>query len=216
MLRNYLTVGLRALAKNRTYAFINIFGLAIGLAAAVLILLYVRYELSYDSWMKEADRAYQLQNYYKADARGSEEMNLQITSFIAGRALAKDFPQVEKLVYVWSFGPVILQDGVAKKTEHVRMVDNNLFDILQVPFVRGDPHHALPDNNSMALSESEAMRRFGTIDVLGKTLTIVMNTGNIDYRITGVFKDLPKNSHFSANVVARFDPNTQFADRQHR
>jgi len=214
MLRNYLTVGLRALAKNRTYAFINIFGLAIGLAAAVLILLYVRYELSYDSWMKEADRAYQLQNYYKADARGSEEMNLQITSFIAGRALAKDFPQVEKLVYVWSFGPVILQDGVAKKTEHVRMVDNNLFDILQVPFVRGDPHRALPDNNSMALSESEAMRRFGTIDVLGKTLTIVMNTGNIDYRITGVFKDLPKNSHFSANVVARFDPNTQFADRQ--
>jgi putative ABC transport system permease protein len=214
MLRNYLTVGLRALAKNRTYAFINIFGLALGLAAAVLILLYVRYELSYDNWMKEADQAYQLQNYYKADARGSEEMNLQITSFISGRALAKDFPQVEKLVYVWSFGPVILQDGVAKKTEHVRMVDNNLFDILQVPFVRGDPHRALPDNNSMALSESEAMRRFGTIDVLGKTLTIVMNTGNIDYRITGVFKDLPKNSHFSANVVARFDPNTQFADRQ--
>ena len=213
MLRNYLTVGLRALAKNRTYAFINIFGLALGLAAAVLILLYVRYELSYDGWMKEADRAYQFQNYYKADARGSEEMNLQITSFISGRALAKDFPQVEKLVYVWSFGPVILQDGVAKKTEHVRMVDNNLFDILQVPFVRGDPHHVLDDNNSLALSESEAVRRFGTIDVLGKTLTIVMNTGNIDYRITGVFKDLPKNSHFSANLVARFDPNTQFADR---
>jgi putative ABC transport system permease protein len=214
MLRNYLTVGLRALAKNKTYAFINICGLALGLAAAVLILLYVRYELSYDAWMKQADRAYQLQTYYKANGKGSEEMNLQMSGFVAGRALAKDFPQVEKLVYVWSFGPVILQDGVAKKTDHVRMVDNNLFDVLQVPFVRGVPHRALDDNNSLALSESEAIRRFGTVDVLGKTLTIVMNTGNIDYRITGVFKDFPKNSHFSANVVARFDPNTQFADRQ--
>ena len=214
MIRNYLTVGFRALAKNRTYAFINIVGLALGLAAAVMILLYVRYELNYDSWMKEADRAYQFQTDYKADAKGTEEMHLQMAAFVSGRALQKDFPQVEKLVYVWSFGPVILQDGVAKATDHVRLVDGNLFDILQVPFVRGDPHHALDDASSMALSESEAIRRFGTIDVVGKTLTMVLNTGNVDYRITGVFKDIAKNSHFSANVVARFDPNTQFADRR--
>jgi len=213
MLHNYLIVGLRALAKNRTYAFINIFGLALGLAAAILILLYVRYELTYDAWMKDADQAFQLQTYYKANGKGGEAMSLQMSEFAAGRALVKDFPQVEKLVYVWGFGPVVLQDGVAKQTDHVRMVDNNIFDILQIPFLRGDPHRALPDNNSLAISQSEAIRRFGTIDVVGRTLTIVMNTGNVDYRVTGVFQDIPRNSAFSADVVARFDPNTQFADR---
>ena len=214
MLHNYLIVGLRALAKNKTYAFINIFGLALGLAAAVMILLYVRYELNYDAWMPGADRAYQLQTYYKADAKGTEEMNMQMSGIAPAHALIKDFPQIEKLVYVWSFGPVVLQDGVARETKDVRMVDGNLFDILQVPFLRGDPHHVLGDANSMVISESEALRRFGTIDVVGKTLTMVLNTGNVDYRIDGVFKEVPKNSHFSANIVARFDLNTQFADRR--
>jgi putative ABC transport system permease protein len=68
MWRNYLTVGLRALAKNKTYAFINIFGLAIGMAACLLILLFVRYEMSYDSWLPEcADRAYQFQISTRTD-----------------------------------------------------------------------------------------------------------------------------------------------------
>jgi len=69
MIRNYLIVGLRALAKNKTYAFINIVGLALGLAAAVLILLYVRYEMSYDASLPSAEQAFQLQDYYKATRR---------------------------------------------------------------------------------------------------------------------------------------------------
>jgi putative ABC transport system permease protein len=213
MLRNYLTVGLRALAKNKTYAFINIFGLALGLAAAVLILLYVRYELSYDAGLKDADRAFQMQTYYRGDARGNEAMPMQMTEFVAGRTLAKDFPQVEKLVYVRSSEPVVLQDGVAKQTDEVRIVDGNIFDVLQFPFLRGNPAHVLDDSNSLAISESEALRRFGTIDVVGKTLTLVLNSGNTDYRITGVFKDIPKNSQFAANIVARVEPNTEFHDQ---
>ena len=211
MIRNYLTVGLRALAKNKTYAFINIVGLALGLAAAVLILLYVRYEMSYDAALPGADRAFQFQTYYKADKKGTEEMPMQMTEFVAGRALAKDFPQVEKIVYVRSSQPVVLQDGVAKVTDEVRIVDSNIFDVLQFPFVRGDPAHVLDDVHSLAISESEAIRRFGTINVVGKTLTLGLNNGNVDYRITGVFKDIPKNSQFAANIVARVDPNTEFS-----
>ena len=75
MWRNYLTVGLRALAKNKTYAFINIFGLAIGMAACLMILLYVRYELSYDDWMPDAERVYQFQSCYKSTDDGGEEMS---------------------------------------------------------------------------------------------------------------------------------------------
>jgi putative ABC transport system permease protein len=214
MWRNYLTVGLRALAKSRSYAAINIVGLALGLAACVLILLYVRYETSYDDWMDGADKAYQVQTNYAATETGGEEMKLQMSGIVVGRTLKKDYPaQVEEVVYVRGFGPIVIQDGQAGQIEQLRMVDGDLFKIFRVPFVRGSRETALPDTNSIALSESEAKRRFGNADPMGKTLTIVDNMGNVDYRVTGVFKDFPKNSHFSANAVARFDLGVQFADR---
>ena len=215
MWRNYLTVGLRALAKSKTYAFINILGLALGLAACVLMLLYVRYETSYDNWMEGADKAFQVQTFYQATDTGGEEMELQMSGIVVGRALQKDYPdQIEKLVWVRGFSPIVIQDGRASEIENLRMVDGNLFEIFRVPFVRGSWQTALPDTHSIALSESEAKRRFGDADPIGKTLTIVDNMGNVDYRVTGVFKDFPKNTHFTAEAVARFDLGVQFADRE--
>jgi putative ABC transport system permease protein len=215
MWRNYLTVGLRTLAKSKTYAFINILGLALGMAACVRMLLYVRYETSYDDWMEGADHAFQVQTYYQATDTGGEEMELQMSGIVVGRALKKDYPdQVEKLVWVRGFSPIVIQDGQASEIENLRMVDDNLFEIFRVPFVRGSWQTALPDTHSIALSESEAKRRFGDADPIGKTLTIVDNMGNVDYRVTGVFKDFPKNTHFTADAVARFDLGVQFADRE--
>src|SRR3546814_10188301 len=89
MWRNYLTVGIRALAKNKTYAFINIFGLAIGMAACLLILLYVRYEMSYAKWIPDSERVYQILSWYKSSETG-EEAQLQMTPYASGAALAKD------------------------------------------------------------------------------------------------------------------------------
>ncbi|HEU4961575.1 MAG TPA: ABC transporter permease [Sphingomonas sp.] len=213
MWRNYLTVGLRTLVKNRTYAFINIFGLALGIAACLLMLLYVRYEANYDGWMPHADQAYQLQMFYRPDKNGGQAKDLQVTPIIAAQELARDFPQVEKTVFVRSFSPIVIQDGRPSKVDDLRMVDGNLFDILQVPFVEGDPRTALSDTHSLAISQSEARKRFGNADPIGKTLTIVDNAGDVDYRITGVFKDFPRDSSFSASMVARFDLAVQFADR---
>jgi putative ABC transport system permease protein len=213
MWRNYLTVSLRALGKNRTYAFINIFGLTVGLAACLLILLYVRYEQSYDSWLKDADTVHQLQTFFSADSRIGQEKSLQLSAIVAGRTLSKDFPQVEKVVWMRSFSPIVIQDGRPAEVPGLRMVDGNLFEILQVPFVHGDARTALPDSHSVALSESEARRRFGDANPLGRTLTIVDNTGDVDYRVTAVFNDLPNNSSVAAQMVARFDLETQFADR---
>jgi putative ABC transport system permease protein len=212
MWRNYLIVGIRSLLKSRVYAMVNILGLAIGLAACVLILLYVRYERSYDAWLPGAEQAFQLQTYYHPTPQGGEEMYLQASSIPSGRALVKDFPQVEKVVFVRAFSPVVIQDGEPSQS-NIRMVDGDLFDILQVPFVEGDAHTALNDTHSLAISESEAKRRFGKADPIGKTLTVVDNAGNVDYRVTGVFKDIPKNSSFSAVMVARFDIDVQYADR---
>jgi putative ABC transport system permease protein len=165
--------------------------------------------------MPGADRAFQLQTFYKPTESGGEEYKLQMSGIITGRALKKDFPtQVEEVVWVRGFSPIVLQDGKAGEIENLRMVDGDLFRIFPVPFVRGSARNALPDTNSIALSESEAKRRFGDSDPVGKTLTIVDNAGNVDYRVTGVYRDFPKNSHFSAGAIARFDLGVQFADRE--
>src|SRR5918994_3625729 len=116
MWRNYLTVGLRALAKNKTYAFINIVGLAIGLAACLMLLLYVRYETSFDEWLPNAENTYQFQSHYKSRQTG-EESRLQMTSYIAGQRLKSDFPQIDRAVYALSSGPVIMRGGEALPTE---------------------------------------------------------------------------------------------------
>ena len=91
MWRNYLTVGLRSLLKSRTYAAINILGLATGMAACLIILLFVRNELTFDAWMQQADRTFQFQTYY-TDPHGGRENNLQMAPYVAQAALRKDFP----------------------------------------------------------------------------------------------------------------------------
>src|SRR5688572_25615379 len=142
MWRNYLTVGLRALAKNRTYAFINIVGLAIGLSACLMLLLYVRYETSYDDWLANAENSYQFQSHYRSEQTGEETL-LQMTSFVAGQRLRQDFPQVERSVYVLSSAPVIMRGAEALPAEDALLVDNLFFDVLQFPLVQGDPRTAL-------------------------------------------------------------------------
>jgi len=168
MWRNYVTVGVRALVKNKTYAFINIFGLAIGLAACLMLLLYVRYETSYDQWLPNSENTYQYQSHYR-DRQTGEEMHLQMTSYIAGQRLKADFPQIDRAVYALASAPVVLRNGEALSTDKVLLVDNLFFDVLQFPFVQGDPRSALAQANSVVLTQSEARRIFGREDVVGQT-----------------------------------------------
>ena len=215
MWRNYVTVGLRALAKNKVYAFINIFGLSIGIAACLLILTFVRYEFSYDSWLPGADRAYQLQDFYKPNKSGGEEMKLQSSSFVSGTALRKDFPQIERVVYYFTGRVSVMRDGESVSPGPAAMVDGPIFDILQIPFVRGDPKHALDDTHSVVLSETAAKTQFGNADPIGRTITLISGNLTSDYRVTGVYRDLPKNTHLESKIalIARFDPQSFFADR---
>ena len=211
MWRNYMTVGIRALAKNRAYAFINIAGLALGIAACLLILGFVRYEMTYDSWLPDADRTFQLQDFYHPTQQGGEEMKLQQTSFPTGPALKKDFPQVELAIYTTRAGVVAIKDGQPNFTDQSVLTDGPLFQVLRIPFVHGDPIHALDDPHAVTMSVKQAVKLFGTDDVVGRTITLVSGSLTADYRITGVFKDLPKNSALSFGLVARFDPQQYYA-----
>jgi putative ABC transport system permease protein len=212
MWRNYLLVGIRALVKNRAYAIINITGLALGIAACLLILGYVRYEFGYDSWLPGADRAFQLQDIYHATKTGGEDMKLQVTSYRSGVALKKDFPQVDRAVYYKDTVVVALKDNRPSTIESAMFVDGPLFDVLRLPFVHGDPAHALDDPHAMALSETQAKTLFGSGDPVGKTITLISNAMTADYRVTGVYRDLPKNTSLAMDMVARFDPHSYFAN----
>jgi putative ABC transport system permease protein len=204
MWRNYMTVGVRALVKNKTYAFINIFGLAIGLAACLMLLLYVRYETSYDAWLSNAENTYQFQSHYRSKQTG-EENHFQMTSYIAGQRLERDFPQVERSVYALSSEPVVQRGGEALPTKDVLLVDDLFFDVLRFPLVQGNPQTALSRPGTAVLTQSEARRLFGREDVVGRTLTMVSRGISTDYLVTGIARDLPHNSHVRFTIVGRVD-----------
>ncbi|WP_313394699.1 FtsX-like permease family protein [Sphingobium yanoikuyae] len=210
MWRNYLTVGLRSLLKSRTYAAINILGLATGMAACLIILLFVRNELTFDAWMQQADRTFQFQTYY-TDPHGGRENNLQMAPYVAQAALRKDFPQIASAVHLLSAGPVVLRNGVATEVDDMKFVDGPVFDVLDLPLVKGDPRTALAKPGDMVLTDSEAKRRFGSEDPMGQTLTLISRGISTDYRVNGVLKDLPKASHLKLTMLARYDPPSYWA-----
>ena len=212
MWRNYLIVGIRSLAKNRAYALINILGLAIGMAACLMILLFVRYERSYDAALPGAAQAYQFQTWYHDPETGQED-KLQMAAYVTKQALLKDFPQVDTVVHAMATSPVMLKDGVAATIQDFRFVDGPLLRILQFPLLKGNPATALTQVGTLVMTQSEAVKRFGAEDPMGKTVTLVGGGKTTDYRVVGILKDFPKNSHFTATMIARFDPNVYFAEQ---
>ena len=131
MWRNYLTVGYRALSREKVYAFINIFGLALGLAACLLLLLYVRYETSYDSWLPDSDRVFQVQTTGIDETTGGR-IAMQAATQPVAAALAKDFPQLEAVSKLEGDDIVVMKDGQALRAE-VHAADERFFDIVGCP-----------------------------------------------------------------------------------
>src|SRR3954469_14648003 len=211
MWRNYMTVGVRALVKNKTYAFINIFGLAIGLAACLLLLVYVRYETTYDQFLPNAENTYQFQTHYQ-DKQTGQVGDLQMASYVTQQRLRNDFPQIERSVYALTSQPVIRRGAEALSTDKVLLVDNLFFDVLQFPFAQGDPATALSQTNSAVLTQSEARRIFGTENVLGRTLTMISRGRTMDFRITGLARDPPHTTHVRFTIVARIDMASFFSE----
>ena len=198
MWRNYLTVGFRALTRSKTYAFINIFGLALGLAACLMLLIYVRYETSYDRWLPDADRVYQVQAISLFEE--GEPTPQQGAHGVITESLGRDFPQIEEIVRVEGVQPVFIQNGEPSYAD-MAVADPNFFRVLQLPFLRGDPATALRGADSLALSRTEAMNRFGSLDVIGRTITGIRRGEQYNLRVTGVFEDIPRNSHMNFSMV---------------
>ena len=193
MLTNYLKIAWRTLRKQRGFAFINIFGLAIGLACCLLIMLYVLDELSFDRYNANADRIYRVQSDIKF---GGNDMHFATTPDPLGPTLKKDYPQVEQFVRLHQRGNWLVKkagETTSLRENDITFADSTLFDVFTLPFVAGDPKRALTEPNTVVISESAAKRHFGNQNALGQTL-VFANKEN--YKVTGIMRDMPRNSHF--------------------
>ena len=203
MWRNYWTVAVRALAKSRTYSIINIAGLAIGMAACIMILLYINYERSYDKWLPGAENTYQVQ-VWSPHPKDGEPFFIQMAPYASKDAIKKDYPQVEHAAYLQDNGPVFVKDGQAYSTKDKgwMFTDDDFLKVVSLPLVAGT---TLTQPQTAVISQSEAIQRYGTDQVVGRTLTVISRGIKRDFKINGVIKDVPKNSSMKISAVMRLD-----------
>ncbi|MEZ4903225.1 MAG: ABC transporter permease [Spirosomataceae bacterium] len=203
MLRNYLKIAWRNLLKNKVFSLINIAGLSIGLACFLLITLYVVDELSYDRFYQNADRIYRI----NTDIRfGGTDLKLAVSSDPMGATLKKDYPQVEQFVRIYnSDGRKFIKKGDEFIIENqVANADSTLFDVFSIPILEGNPKTALNAPNTVVVSRSAAMKYFGTIQAVGKTLEVGVNHEGV-YKVMAVYEDMPTNSHFHFDFIFSMD-----------
>jgi putative ABC transport system permease protein len=199
MIKNYLKVALRNLWKSRSFTALNVAGLAAGLGVCLLIVLYVRDELSYDRHYKNADCIYRL------DA----ELSFNNTLFNSATSpkplavqLVKDYPQIENMVrisYFNSSADIMLKKGALwVQDHHLAYADSTFFRVFTIPMIAGDPMTALDEPHSIVIDESAAKRYFNSTDVVGKTLEFNDKTL---CKVTGVMEDMPRQSSFHFSFI---------------
>jgi len=204
MLRNYLKTALRSLFKQRIYTFINITGLAVSIGACLLIALYVQFELSYDRFFPDSDRIYKIILERKYPNHSTYYASIPHSY---ADAVKRDFPEVENSMLMFGAGNNVavkykISEGNVKAFEedHFVFADSVFFDFFDVGLVKGDKSKALVSPNQVIVSASTAQRYFGNDDPLGKVLT-----GDLgEFKVTGVFPDLPQNSHLRFDGVCSF------------
>lgn len=190
MIRNFFKVAFRNLLRNKGFSAINITGLAVGMASAILILLWIQNELSYDQFHEKRDRIYEAWNRASFDGK---KMCWNTTPKILARTLEHDMPEVERAVRVNWGSNFLLTVGEKKITRTGNMVDTGFLQLFSFPLLKGNPTTALNDMHSIVLTEKLAKSLFGNEDPMGKIIK-VENKDN--FTVTGVAKDLPNNTRF--------------------
>jgi putative ABC transport system permease protein len=197
MFGNYLKIALRNLNRHKGYSFLNVAGLAFGMACSILILLWVRDETSYDRFHANAGDIYRvLQEVRFSD----HEATWAITQGPLGPGLEKDFPDVVRSVRFKGRRFQVRKSGVWLP-EVFYLADPSVFEVFTFPLISGDPATALSDPHSIVLSEKAAAKYFPDGGSVGKTLRV---DDKYDFRVTGVMKDVPRNSHLRFDYLVPF------------
>ncbi|MDE2845719.1 MAG: ABC transporter permease [Gemmatimonadota bacterium] len=204
MIRNYITTAIRNLLKHKGYSLVNVIGLTLGLAGCILMLLYIRYETSYDDFHLKQDRMYRIENYVFF---GGTENKTGTTPSAWGPVLLADYPSIEKLTRL---RPLSEQQSVQLENRSLRgkaslFADSTLFDVFTLPLARGTPATALTRPHTIVISESIADACFGETDPTGSLITLDLGKGNtLPLTVSGVMRDLPKSSHLHFDFLISY------------
>jgi len=198
MIRNFLSVSLRNLIKQKGYLLINVFGLAIGLTSFIFISLYVISELSYERFFSNNENIYRV---YITGRMAGQDINQVYTAEPMAATMIKDYPQIKQVTRVAVRGAWLIRyEDVKFNEDGVLFADSTFFDIFDFSFVQGDPKTALKEPKSMVMTESYARKYFGEENALGKQLHV--EEDSVLYTVTAVIKDLPFNTHFDFDLLA--------------
>jgi putative ABC transport system permease protein len=191
MIKNFFKIAYRNILRNKGFSIINISGLAIGMTSAMMILLWVKNEMSYDNFYKNSNRLYQAWNKDK----GSDGMigSWNITPKILGPTLKKDYPEVEQATRVGWDQAILFTVGEKKINITGTMVDPDFLTMFRFPFIKGDMKSALNNPNDIVITQKLSKELFNTEDVIGKNIRL---DNQYNFTVSAVMKNLPNNTQF--------------------
>ena len=214
MYRNYLITALRHLFRHKTYSFINIAGLSFGLASAMLILLFIRDELSYDRFHKKGDQIYRVVRRIHNPPDGSALHSDGYTGLAEGPGFTAAIPGIKGFVRILNNYRDI-KKGTDIQSQQILRVDSNFFTTFSFPLIAGNPATALRQPHTLVITEDFARREFGTTDALGKTMQVKTDSGFRPYTVTGVARKAPENSSIKFEAVTPIDVDLAKSDPLH-
>jgi putative ABC transport system permease protein len=207
MLLNYFKIAFRNLVKNKAYSFVNIFGLAIGIATCLVISLFVKDELIYDRFHEKADRIVRI--VFKANINGGK-INESSVMPPTAQALKNDYPEVQQATRLRNFGsPKVVIGEKVFRDDPMAYVDANFFEVFTIPLLKGNPKTALIQPHCVVLSKAVAQKYFGDENPIGKVIYFRKGADAPAFRVTGLFDKIPSNSHFHFDLLGSLASDTE-------
>jgi putative ABC transport system permease protein len=204
MIKNYLKTAVRNFFKHKSFTFLNVIGLSLGMVASLLILQYVKYEKSYDTFHTKARDIYRIQ--YNGWQNGKLRFECAAAVPAVGPALKNNFPEVKRFTRLYPVSGVVSYESpdrglISFVEQKMQIVDSSVFEIFDFKLLKGNQQEVLSGPNKTVISEKAAKKYFGETDPVGKTLTW---DGNQKFEVTGIFQDIPENSHIKFDFMLSY------------
>lgn len=212
MLKNQFKLALRNILRNKTYSFLNIFGLTLGLASALLIVIYVKHEMSYDRFHHDSERVYRVSETVPL---GENVKVIASTTMALAPNLRVDYPNLEQVTFFSRPQSSDLKIGDKNGyEERIHIVDEEFFELFNYTFLIGSPEEALKDINTVVITESLAKKYFGNADPVGESIRINQLWGGYDipFTVSAVIQDMPPNSHFHMDLMVGINSVKEIAE----
>jgi putative ABC transport system permease protein len=209
----YFKISFRSIIKNKLYSLINIIGLSAGITSFLFILLYVKYEKSYDTFYKNSSQIYRLR-YERSSAEG-ESVKFASCCPPAAIRIRELYPEVEKIARIFRYRATVIFGDRKFYEERMFFAEPQIFDVFDIKFIAGDPSKGISNASCAFISEAYSKKYFGESEPLGKTISV---DKEMSFVITGIFRDIPGNSHFDfdillswPNLITHYGPDIEYS-----